>query len=122
MNPLKDYLNKLQPEVFYKQHKGAHEPKKGDTMKCSVCGRKTHLLNNGKGPLICCGKAMLKATLPVTEGMAGVMSCRAAKSSIALWQRRLRSAKDPRQKMTARRMIAKKTIKVRKCKQRGMMI
>lgn len=122
MNPLKDYLNKLQPEVFYKQHKGAHVPEKGDTMKCSVCGRKTHLLNNGKGPLVCCGKAMLKATIPVTEGMGGVMRCRAAKSSIALWQRRARAATTPGQRAVARRMIAKKRSTVHKCRQRGLMI
>ena len=111
MNPLKNYLNKLQPEVFYKQHKGAHEPMKGDTMKCSVCGRKGHLLNNGKGP-----------TLPVTEGMAGVMSCRAAKSSIGLWQRRARAATTPSQRAVAQRMIAKKRLKVQKCRRRGLMI
>jgi len=122
MNPLKNYLNKLQPEVFYKQHKGAHEPMKGDTMKCSVCGRKGHLLNNGKGPLVCCGKAMMKSTLPVTEGMAGVMSCRAAKSSIGLWQRRARAATTPSQRAVAQRMIAKKRLKVQKCRRRGLMI
>ena len=44
-----------------------YDPKKGDTMLCNICGRKVHLLNDGKGPLICCGKPMVKATLPVTE-------------------------------------------------------
>lgn len=42
-----------------------YEPKKGDTMFCTVCGRKVHALNNGKGPLVCCGKAMVKSKLPV---------------------------------------------------------
>lgn len=122
MNPLKQYLTKIQPEVFAKLHKGSYEPKKGDTMKCSVCGRKTHLLNNGKGPLVCCGKAMEKATLPVTESMSAVMSCRAAKSSIALWQRRSRAATTPSQRAVARRMILKKRLKVQRCRQRGLMI
>jgi len=39
------------------------EPLKGDTAKCLVCGRKVHTLNNGKGPLICCGQAMVKDTI-----------------------------------------------------------
>lgn len=122
MNPLKKYLTKIQPEVFAKLHKGAYEPKKGDTVKCSVCGRKTHLLNNGKGPLVCCGKPMEKATVPVTESMRAVMSCRAAKSSIDLWQRRSRAATTPAKKAVARRMILKKRLKVQKCRQRGLMI
>ena len=138
MNPLKQFLTKIQPEVFAKLHKGSYEPKKGDTVKCSVCGRKTHLLNNGKGPLVCCGKAMMKATLPmsedkqmihddirqllVNESMGAVMGCRAAKSSIALWQKRLARASDPRQKLIAQKMIIKKKLKVDKCTKRGMMI
>jgi desulfoferrodoxin-like iron-binding protein len=122
MNPLKDYLNKIQPEVFRKQHKGAHDPMKGDTMKCPMCGRKAHVLNNGKGPMVCCGKAMLKATLPVTESTAAVLSCRAAKSSIQLWARRYANTRDPRRRMVAKRMIAKKRAKVQKCRQRGLMI
>jgi DNA-binding protein H-NS len=44
-----------------------YEPKKGDTMSCNVCKRKVHLLNNGKGPLVCCEKAMVKSKVPVTE-------------------------------------------------------
>lgn len=42
-----------------------HEPKKGDTMICTVCKRKVHALNNGKGPLVCCGKPMIKSKLPI---------------------------------------------------------
>jgi len=61
MSKLNKYLNEIQ------EISEAYEPKKGDTMECSVCGRKAHLLNNGKGPLICCGKPMAKSTLPVTE-------------------------------------------------------
>jgi desulfoferrodoxin-like iron-binding protein len=99
-----------------------YEPKKGDTMKCSICGRKAHLLNNGKGPLVCCGKAMSKATVPVTESMGAVMSCRAAKNSIGLWQRRLQRATDERKKLIAKKMINKFKMKVYKCKQRGLMI
>lgn len=44
-----------------------YEPKKGDTMLCEICGRKVHLLNDGKGPLICCGQPMVKSTLPVQQ-------------------------------------------------------
>lgn len=61
MNKVNKYLNKIQENI------DEYEPKKGDTMKCSICGRKTHLLNNGKGPLICCGKPMEKRTLSVAE-------------------------------------------------------
>lgn len=122
MNPLKQYLQKIQPEVFSKLHKGAYDPKKGDTMKCSACGRKAHLLNNGKGPLVCCGKPMLKATLPTSESMGAVMGCRAAKAAISTWTKRLAGARDERQKLVAQKMIAKKKMQVYKCKQRGMMI
>ena len=55
---LNDYLDMLQEQ---------YEPKKGDTMLCKICGRKVHLLNDGKGPLVCCGEPMVKATLPVGE-------------------------------------------------------
>ena len=51
-------------QTFYDKYRDSHFPKKGDSMKCSVCGRKVHILNNGKGPLICCAKPMLKDTLP----------------------------------------------------------
>jgi desulfoferrodoxin-like iron-binding protein len=34
-------------------------------MHCHICGRKAHCLNNGKGPLVCCGKPMVKSL--VTE-------------------------------------------------------
>jgi len=30
----------------------------GDTLICSVCGRKVKVYVKGKGPLICCGKEM----------------------------------------------------------------
>ena len=99
-----------------------YEPKKGDTMKCSICGRKVHVLNNGKGPLICCGKPMDKATLPVTESMAAVMGCRAARNSIELWRTRLAGAADEGRKLLAKKMINKFQRKVYKCKQRGLMI
>jgi desulfoferrodoxin-like iron-binding protein len=45
----------------------AHEPLKGDSMTCNICKRKVHVLNNGKGPLICCGKPMVKSKVPITE-------------------------------------------------------
>jgi hypothetical protein len=54
--------------------------------------------------------------------MGKVMGCRAAKSSIALWQKRAMNATDPRKKLMAQRMIIKKKLKVNKCKQRGLMI
>lgn len=31
---------------------------KGDTLKCSVCGREVKVKIQGRGPLICCGKEM----------------------------------------------------------------
>lgn len=40
-------------------------------MHCQVCGRKAHCLNNGKGPLICCGQPMIKSTLSEAEGWSG---------------------------------------------------
>ena len=60
MNKLDELLEQIQmPKGF--------EPKKGHTVTCTVCGRKAHMLNNGKGPLVCCGKAMIKSKVPVTE-------------------------------------------------------
>lgn len=58
----------------------------------------------------------------LNESMGKVMGCRAAKSSIALWQKRAMNATDPRKKLMAQRMIIKKKLKVNKCKQRGLMI
>jgi hypothetical protein len=58
----------------------------------------------------------------LNESMSAVMSCRAAKSSIALWRKRLARITDPRQKLMAQKMIIKKKLKVNKCKQRGLMI
>lgn len=37
-------------------------------MHCQVCGRKAHVLNNGKGPLICCDQPMSKVTIVEAEG------------------------------------------------------
>jgi len=45
----------------------SYEPKKGDSMSCLICKRKVHALNNGKGPLICCGQPMIKSKVPVIE-------------------------------------------------------
>lgn len=56
------------------------------------------------------------------ESMGAVMGCRAAKSSVGLWQKRLSLAQDPNRKMLAQRMIQKFSKKVNKCKGRGMMI
>lgn len=100
----------------------AYEPKKGDSVSCTVCGRKVHLLNNGKGPLVCCGKAMIKSTLPMSESAAAVMSCRAAKSSIGLWEKRLQTADTSAKEELARKMIQIKRKKVQKCRERGLMI
>lgn len=65
-NLLKERTIKYALERIYLSEK-VYEPKKGDTMFCNVCRRKVHLLNDGKGPLVCCGKPMSKSTLPVTE-------------------------------------------------------
>lgn len=45
---------------FLQEADRGYAPKKGDTMLCEVCGRKVHVLNNGRGPLICCMQAMVK--------------------------------------------------------------
>ena len=135
---MKKFLTKLQPEVFYKQNKSAHFPRKGDSMKCTICGRRLHVLNNGKGPLICCGKPMKKDTLPANEGkqmihdeirkalisesMGAVMGCRAAKSSIPVLQKRAMQATDPVKKAMLQKSVAKKKLQVAKCKQKGLMI
>ncbi|MHA1827437.1 MAG: hypothetical protein ACTSX6_02185 [Candidatus Heimdallarchaeaceae archaeon] len=58
----------------------------------------------------------------LNEGAAGVMKCRAAKSSIALWQKRFARSNDPRMKLLAQKKIASFRMKVLKCKKRGMMI
>ena len=58
MDLLNNYLNILNEETW--EFTDGYEPKKGDTMKCEVCGRTVHLLNNGKGPLLCCGQPMKK--------------------------------------------------------------
>ena len=58
----------------------------------------------------------------LNESMSAVMSCRAARSSIILWRKRLARITNPRQKLMARKMIIKKKLKVNKCKQRGLMI
>ncbi|MHA1814486.1 MAG: hypothetical protein ACTSX1_00625, partial [Candidatus Heimdallarchaeaceae archaeon] len=65
-------------EMIYFQEQ-VHEPKKGDTMSCLICKRKVHVLNNGKGPLICCGQPMVKSTVPVTEGLMDKVKCKASK-------------------------------------------
>jgi len=79
-NLLRQRTLKYALERIYLAEK-AYEPKKGDTMTCPICKRKAHLLNNGKGPLVCCGKPMVKSTLPVTEGLIDKIKCKAAKHS-----------------------------------------
>jgi desulfoferrodoxin-like iron-binding protein len=54
----KNYLQMLKENTS--NYSDGYEPVKGDVMKCTICGRKTYLLNDGKGPLICCGKPMIK--------------------------------------------------------------
>lgn len=81
INQLRNRSIKYALEIIYLSEK-AHEPKKGDTMVCNICGRKAHLLNNGKGPLVCCGKPMAKSTLPITEGAADAIKCKYFKFSL----------------------------------------
>lgn len=124
-------------QAFYDKFKEAHWPVEDDIMECTVCGRKADVLNNGKGPLICCGRSMIKVGEAIdrhhegetsvaknyySESAAAVMGCRAAKNSIGLWQRRASFAKDEARKLQAKRMILKYKRKVLKCKNRGMMI
>jgi len=52
MDIINNYLNEVQNK--------AYEPVRDDIMRCSVCGRKADILNNGKGPLVCCGKPMIR--------------------------------------------------------------
>jgi desulfoferrodoxin-like iron-binding protein len=40
-------------------------------MHCPICGRKAHCLNDGKGPLICCGQPMQKVSVAEAEGWSG---------------------------------------------------
>lgn len=43
----------------YKQYL-KEEIAKGDTMKCTICGREVKVEVKGQGPLICCMKEMVK--------------------------------------------------------------
>lgn len=106
----------------YLQELEGYEPKKGDTMKCTICGRTVHLLNDGKGPLVCCGKSMKRATLPIHESITRVMPCRAAAHGMDIWKRRLMRAQTPEQKQTAKNFISKYRSKITKCKKLGLMI
>ena len=40
---------------------------KGDNLKCEVCGREVLVQEKGKGPLICCGKPMVRIGETVAE-------------------------------------------------------
>jgi desulfoferrodoxin-like iron-binding protein len=53
----------------------AYEPSGGDIMQCAICNRKVDILNEGRGPLICCGKPMIKVgeqQVSEAEGMKGL--------------------------------------------------
>ena len=55
MDPITQYiLNEKKPV------KTGYEPLRDDIMECTICGRKVDVLNEGRGPLICCGKTMIK--------------------------------------------------------------
>jgi desulfoferrodoxin-like iron-binding protein len=47
---LQEKLNKIQ--------QGITKIVSGDNLKCDVCGRTVKVMEEGKGPLICCGKPM----------------------------------------------------------------
>lgn len=60
------YLEELNTPVY--------EPKRDDIMECTVCGRKADVLNEGKGPLICCGQPMIKVGEAVDRDTEGEIS------------------------------------------------
>ena len=59
----KQIQQKLQEKLNMVLEVSSFQPLKGDTAKCLICGRKVHTLNNGDGPLLCCGQAMVKDTI-----------------------------------------------------------
>jgi len=76
MSKLDKYLNEISTPVY--------EPARDDIMQCTICGRKADVLNEGRGPLVCCGKPMIKVgeavdryergeiSMAEAEGMAGL--------------------------------------------------
>jgi len=36
--------------------------KAGDLLECTVCGNKIEFLEDGEGPIVCCGQDMVAAT------------------------------------------------------------
>jgi len=52
----------------------AYEPQRDDIMECKICGRKADILNEGKGPLICCGQPMIKVGEAVDRHYSGELS------------------------------------------------
>lgn len=48
----------MQLNRYLKQIQLEQDVVQGDTLKCSICGRVVTIEEEGKGPLICCGKPM----------------------------------------------------------------
>jgi len=66
MSKLDKYLEELNTPVY--------NPARDDIMQCTLCGRKADVLNEGKGPLICCGQPMIKIGEAVDRDERGEMS------------------------------------------------
>lgn len=66
MSRIDKYLNEISKAVY--------EPLRDDIMECTICGRKADVLNEGKGPLICCGKPMIKVGEAVDRFERGEIS------------------------------------------------
>jgi len=58
MNNLNKHLQKIQLTEQIVQ---------GDILKCEICGRVVSVTEQGKGPLICCGKPMIRLAEGVVE-------------------------------------------------------
>jgi len=63
---MRSYQKILQENMF--------EPQRDDIMKCEICGRLADALNEGKGPLICCGQRMIKVGEAIDRHPSGTIS------------------------------------------------
>jgi desulfoferrodoxin-like iron-binding protein len=66
MNKLDKYLEELNTPIY--------NPIRDDIMECTICGRKADVLNEGQGPLICCGQPMIKVGEAVDRYERGEIS------------------------------------------------
>jgi desulfoferrodoxin-like iron-binding protein len=66
MSKLDKYLEEISSPTY--------EPKRDDIVQCTICGRKADVLNEGKGPLVCCGKPMIPIGEAVDRNPEGEFS------------------------------------------------